>query len=214
MDKIWGLLLLIYSAKATHIEKTTTTHSTTEKINGKAFHSFYQANNGVYQEAWNIDDVPVLQEEFYKKRLEEIVKEETIAQEVAYHRQKEALTFQATCQKTLLKKIILSVIKDIEKLIMQIQEKSLQPYKIFSKDTIPSEIELNILMTTTLEQARHLATKPDKDFNYQEGELTLTLLEEYPKKLNKLFEETVKKAIQECNETEHLKKLLDLVNTL
>ncbi len=193
------------------IERKVSVDLVEERINGKLFSSRIDVTNGSLKGSWSIDGKQVQEDLFKETRKEEIIKELEIEESLQNQKRLEELRFKQEQQILVTKKIIKSLVITIEKNIAQFKDQNLVNYIKYSHDTIPSEIEFSALSVQKLEQARHLATTTNTEFSCDEGDKMIAILEDYPAKLQKLFQQTVKYAIEQCTDTQQLKKLLDII---
>lgn len=196
---------------AKRIERMISVDVIEERINGKIFSSRIEINNGSLKETWSIDGNPVDHDDYTKTRKEETIKEFDLEEHSNYKKRLEIYEFKQEQRIAATKKLIKSLIIDIEKVITQFKDHNITSYIRYSADTIPSEIEFLALSMQKLDQARHLATTDNKEFSCDEGDKMIATLEDYPAKLQKLFQQTVKYAIDQCTDSRQLKKLLDIV---
>lgn len=196
---------------AKRIERTLSVDLIEERINGKLFSSHIEVTNGSLKESWSIDGKPVDHDDYTEARKEETLKEFDLEEHSQYKKRLEIYEFKQEQRIAATKKLIKSLIIDIEKILTQFKDYNVASYMRYSADTVPSEIEFLALSSQKLDQARHLATTENNEFSCDEGDKMIATLEDYPAKLQKLFQQTVKYAIDQCTDSRQLKKLLDIV---
>jgi|GEM_PF-6902442 len=208
--------LLFFTAFA-RVERQACVELIEERINGILFSYRLDSACGGKSEAslkeqWMIDNKPVLKKEYDDRIAHEQLEELKRDRSREYEKRLEAYSFKNSQRIALFKKILRVTLKEIEEKYGQFERYGVRDYMAYSSDTVMSEIDFVNIPVQFLDFARRLVNSSDEDFSCQRAEALLATLEAYPSKLQVLFENTVKKAIARCNDTERLKKLLEVVS--
>lgn len=199
------------------VERNLSVELIDERIDGKLFTYRLDVASGTKaqnkrSEEWLIDGKAVEQEEYNKEidsaRLNELKaqREKEYAARLARHDFKQAQRI------ALNKKLIRNLIAQIEKKCTLFGKYELNEYIAYGPTTVASEIDFTNIPTHYLEPARQMLALGDEEFSFEQFNTLLTSLEEYPHKLDQLFEHTVKNAIERCDDTQRLKILLEVVS--
>lgn len=161
-------------------------------------------------EEFFVDDIPVLEEDFYHKldEAEQQEREEQREREIKERREK--IEFTVDTQNKILSKLILQTVSEIEQAVTKLQHPALQNYLLFSSETIPSQHEFDELTAIT-NYVKHDVPKLIEGHNTERLEFYESKLAIYPERLELLFRSSVDEAIQKCDNTSNLKDLLELV---
>lgn len=186
----------------------------------------YQNINGKVTEEWNINNNNVLKDEYFKKMFlvnqEEIAlkqEEELRKKEEEEFERKIALLKKEDEEKELTKNLKLQTLKrlvsleveSIEKEFDKLDKYQLEEYFVFENDTFYSSQGLEDVRIGLLNRARTVSIKGLEELAFDELREILGKLEVLPKKIISFFRSSVKFAINNCNDTKKLKRLLSLI---
>ena len=221
MNKIKLILyaLIINSSFSifSHVERHLSVELIEERINGVLFSYRYDHQIGCkvevsLKEQWLIDNKPVKKDEYDERIAREMVVQITLEREAKRQERVAMIEFKNTQQIALFRKLLISMMEEIKKSYARFAYYDLEAYLTYSNDTICSEVEFRSLLTQVCDPIKHLLSLNDDEFSCKRAEAVLDTVDKYPKKLQVLFENTVKKAIRECDNTTRLKKLLEVVS--
>ncbi len=186
----------------------------------------FQNINGKITEEWNINNNNVLKDE-YLKRIELISKEdvdlqkenelrkkeeEELSRKVALlKKQDEEKKFTKNLKLQTLKRLVSLEVESIEKEFEKLDKYQLEEYFIFEHDTFYSSQRLEDVRIGLLNRAKAVSTKGLEELDLDELKEILGKLEVLPKKINSFFRSSVKFAINNCNDTKKLKRLLSSI---
>ena len=199
------------------VERNLSVELIEERVNGKLFSYRLDIETGSkvknsQKEHYMIEGEITTRQEYDQKidfeRLQEIKaqREKEYSQRFAQHEFKRGQRIALT------KKILKNVIGEIEKKCTDFERYDLNQYMAYSPVTIENEIDFTNIATHYLEPARQFLFCSEEKFAFDQVESVLISLQHYPSKIGNLFEDTVKKAIEQCDDTERLKKLLEIVS--
>lgn len=120
--------------------------------------------------------------------------------------------FKETQRIAVSKKLLKKVIGQIEHHFALFDRYELGEYIQYSPETIENEIDFTTFSAQHLNPARHYLTISDEEFSLDKAHSLISHLQNFPDKLRILFEDTVKHAISQCDDTERLKKLLEIIS--
>jgi hypothetical protein len=186
----------------------------------------YQNINGKVSQLCQIDGEEVEKEEFEKRFNEteneekEIVRreeerkkeeEEQKQREILAKKKNEDQNFYQHTKLQLLKKLIGLEIEKIEDCFLKLDKYQLEEYFVFDADSFSSLQSLQETKTEQLADARKLTVCSPEELEMPQLQDTLKKLEILPERIERLFRESVKNAINQCNDTKRLKELLALM---
>ncbi len=198
------------------VERQVSAQLTEERVNGRLFgyridSSLSGKGGATIKEQWIIDSKPVSRQEyelaFEKEFLEEFRKE----REAEYQNKVKARVLKEEQRVLIVKKLLKNFIEKIEERCASFKKQGLEIYMAYSPDTIASEIDFINGGATLLEPAKRLLEISGENFKIEDAQKMVDMLEGYSKKVEILFESTVKKAVASCNDTEKLKKFLQIL---
>jgi hypothetical protein len=199
------------------VERNVSVELIEKRINGKLFAYRLDVMSGSKiensrKEQWSIDGKQLDREEYEQimdiDLLEQIKKEreEDYTARLARH------DFKKIQRVALTKKLIKKLINEIEQKCTAFQRYELNQYMVYNSNTIANEIDFTNIPTHYLAPARQLLSETDDEFPFEKAESVLASLQGYPNRIENLFEDAVKRAIDQCDDTERLKRLLEIVS--
>lgn len=198
------------SAKVVHEQRT---YERQEIINDLSFTYKEQEKNNKLTVHWFIDNQEVDEQIFQEKKLK--------AKEAAWKIKQEAEGLKRECKKEfnkkakqhLLKKIFVQELFHLEELIEIIKKYKLVPYFVFSPITFACQQDIDQLFNSIIPDLKKLSLQPEEDSAaHNLNELT-NKITSYSERLEKFLQETIDNAIERCNDTKVLKKLIKLVES-
>ena len=186
----------------------------------------YQNINGKITENWIVNEVFVSKDDYYKKiiqsereeeeikREQEILKieeEEKKQKEFLAQKEKEKEEFLRETQIQALRKLVCIELETVEKSLSKLNKYKVEQYFVYQEDTFPSEESFNDVKIELINQARELTLRNTDELNQDELKKVLSKLEVIPDKIERFFRQSVKYAINQCNDTKKLKELLSLI---
>ena len=187
----------------------TTIISTTEQVHNSTSFKHIITSNKLTEEFF-VNNIPVLQEEYYKKLDDAEQKERKHARDQEIAERREKIEFMVNAQNKINARLILQIADKIETATAKLQHPALEQYLLFSRETIPSQHELDELVKVITyikkEIARLIETYDSERLQFYENKLS-----PYPEKLELLFRSSINEAIKTCDSTSTLKELLTLV---
>jgi len=191
------------------------------------FTSKYQNINGKVAEQWLINDEVVSKEEYNKKFAWAEKEEERIVHEVeeqkrleAEQKEKELLArkkdedeqFANELRQEALKKLVKLELEKVGKAFTKLDKYQLEPFFVFEENSFPSEESLQEARVVLVAQARGLTIKSMDEVSCEELKDSLAKLEVLPDRIERFFRQSVRFAINRCNDTKRLKDLLALIS--
>ena len=188
--------------------KTTLVSTTEQNVNASNFKSVMTSEP--FEEAFYINDIPVLEDEYYNKldEAEQIEREQKRQKERDQRRAK--LEFTINSQNKITAKLIYKVIEQIETTLPKLKHPALTQYLQFASENIPSQHELDELVAI-INYVKRETQKLIGSYDTKRLTFYYTKLSEYPEKLELLFRSSVNEAIEKCDNTANLKELLELI---
>lgn len=198
-----GLISECSYAKNMHVRML---YASQEEINGIQF-SFQEENiDGVIHKQWAIDGDTVSQSEYHDEmeRAEATVRQkERLMSEQARVREQE--NKQALVRNGY-KKMIQLLLDNTVEWVHKIMHADVAAYcTTTEKAYLEETVELIVA------RAQRVVSAFDSEFDQQEAQQVIELLEPVPQQLKDLFYQVVNSAIQQCDDTKILKKLLELI---
>lgn len=199
------------------VERAVSVELIEERINGRLFSYRLEVVQGnkvqnTRKEQWVVDSQVLSQEEYEatidKERLEELREKRQKERQSRL----EKYEFNQAQRVALTKKIVRQLVEKIEDDCKKFNNYNLDHYMAYTDTTIASEIDFLNIPTHYLEPARQLLLASDDSFSFEKAQEIIDVLERYPIKLQGLFEDTVKNAIAYCDDTQRLKKLLEVIS--
>jgi hypothetical protein len=213
------LFLLLFGQKKSwaKIERDISVKLVEERVNQRLFCYRLDKVTGTKvekskKEQWFVDGQEVAKDAYGQMLDEARLVEIKEGREREYKAQLAHDEFKETQRVALTKKLLKKTILDVEEKCSQFDRYQLAEYMSYDASTVESEIDFSNISVQHLEPARYLLAVSDDEFSLHKAEMTITALEKYPVKLQVLFENTVKNAIHQCDDTERLKKLLEIVS--
>jgi len=169
--------------------------------------------NGLKKEQWLIDNKPVDQDYFDKQRLaaqqQELAEqqERERAAQVALEAKKNQLQMKAY------KKIFGASYATVEALLEKLQKYKLAPFAQFCPKTFASAQDLEQFSKIIMPELGKLLTKESGVIELHEFATITNRLQMYEERLQQFFIDTVENAINRCDDTKLLKKLIEVIES-
>lgn len=205
-------VILFFSCQtfAKSIEKSISVYIIEEKVDEKRFMHRSDLIDGKAHDLWAIDGQNVAYQEYEKALIDAEVSEvRKMRQQAEEHRKREQ-KFKMQAHYDIIKKIVHNYIVDINKELTRLDNILIAHFLQFDQDSIHSRDALGAI-EREVEQAYALLQRSDIHDIHDLKEIMKTL-EEYPRKLVKLYQNSVNHAIKTCDNTKDLKELLALVS--
>jgi len=182
-----------------------------EVINGKVFIYRDDMVNSEKKEIWSIDGQLVKKDEYEEAILDaerEVRRQERQQEE---EQRKKAQLFKGEMTLVLQKKILRLTVDKIDELLKKFDTHNLKDFLAYKKQTISKEL-FDDLKGELLPEAKRLVYKKDEEYSWDDMNLMLAKVENLDEKLDLFYQDTVRNAIQQCDDTRVLKDLLELVS--
>lgn len=205
-------LFFMFGALSAQRIKTVSVELVEEKYNGKLFTYRIDVVNGVKKEQWTMAGKSTDRETYEAELLFEKLQEAKDKREKVYQARIDKLEFKQQQRVALSKKLLKKEIDAVQKKFDLFEKYDLNEYYAFDSDSIASEIDFLNIPTQSIVPAQTYLQKNDDDFLLEKAEEYSETLQLYLEKLTTLFDDTVKKAINQCEDTQKLKDLLVIVS--
>lgn len=187
----------------------------------------YQNLNGKITESFSIDEQWITKEEFNKKFAWAESEEKRIQREEAEQKRLEALRqveevqqkrkeeeelFVREARLEGMKKLVKLELQNVESSFSKLDKYKLEDYFMFEENTFAHQDVLDESKIGLVAQARGVVIKNTDELETDELKDTLNKLEVLPDKIERFFRQSVKFAINQCNDTKRLKELLSLIS--
>jgi len=205
-------LLHISLIDAKSIKKVVTISVIEEQINGDTFVHRVDVIDGKKREQWAIDGKSVDHDTYIEHIIEaekEELKRERLKQEEEDAKQRD---FQIEMQHCLSKKMLSIVLKKIEKYLKKIDKYKLEQYIRYDSRSIPSEKEFDLVRHEYIPQVKNILNQSSNEVQLSQIKEMNELLNEYPERLHILFQDAIRNACDQSDDTKLLKELLELVS--
>jgi len=182
-----------------------------EVINGQVFIHRDDLVNNEKKEIWSINGQLVTQDKYQEAILDaerEVRKQERRLQE---ERRKKAQLFKNEMSLVLHKKILRLTVEKIDGVLKKFDTHNLTNFLAHKEDLISEELFENI-KEDLLPEAKRLIYKKDQECNWSDMNLMLAKVGDLDEKLELFYQDTVRNAIKQCDDTKVLKGLLELVS--
>jgi hypothetical protein len=211
------ILLLVTMPLAGGIKKETFVHYTQEQYNNCHFTHRVDMVDGVIKEQWSIEGVQVEAATYEQAILEAEMAEraqvrkardqERRAQELELVRQQE---FNRQSRLDIYRKKVQLALVTLETELAKLKDSRLVPYYAYSPQTFEHHEAFMNVVHKIPEQANQLLNKPASELSESALRSFGDFLEALPIKVRVFYRETIKQAIDRCNDTQLLKELLEL----
>jgi len=204
-------LLSVFSVYPKRTVEVVSVYCKKEVINEKVFIHRDDLVNSERKEIWSVDGQLVSQNEYEEVILDaekEVRRQERKIQE---ERRKKDQAFKDEVMLVLQKKILRLTVENIDEQLKKFDSHNLENFLAYKEDTISQELFEN-LKEELLPEAKRLLYKKDEDYNWADMNLMVAKVENLDEKLESLFQDTVRNAIKQCDDTKVLKDLLELVS--
>ena len=187
----------------------------------------YQNLNGKVTESFSVNDQWITKEEFSKKfvwaeseekRIERETQErkkqeeELKQKELLAQKKEEEEKFIQEAKIEGMKKLVKLELQNVENSFVKLDKYKLDNYFMFEENTFFNEDILNESKIGLVAQARGITIKNTEELDSNELKETLSKLEVLPDKIERFFRQSVRFAINQCNDTKRLKELLSLIS--
>lgn len=190
------------------IKKQVSIYYKEEMVHGKLFTYRLDIVNGTVKENWVVDEKSVGHDQYEQEILEAEKEERRIERENerGHHLKIENLKHEARMagQKKLLQEVIL----ELERIVNTVKEHNLELYLQFKPETIGSKEQYDSIVNTLLPEAHDVLDNSD----YKALQESWDELQEYPARMRLLLYETINHVIRTVDDTQFLKKLLELLD--
>jgi len=191
------------------------------------FTSKYQNINGKVAEQWLINDESISKEAYDKKiawaeneeaRLvlaaeeQKRIEIEQKEKELLARKKEEEEQFAKELRQEALKKLVKLELEKVEASFAKLDKYRLEPFFVFEENSFSSEESFQEAKVGLVAQARGVVIKSSEELSQEELKETLTKLEVIPDKVERFFRQSVRFAINQCNDTKRLKELLSLIS--
>lgn len=200
--------LLSFAIEAKQVRKMFV-EMTEEKIDGMTFVHELRLIDGKKEEKWQINGRPLAQNEYNQKILEAEFEERRKQREEDYQKQVRLAQLRVSMAEQATKKLLAHTVQEIEQGLEQLNRHELHPYLVYNSATFNDELELSNLKDHMLAEVRQLLTD---EFDPQQAQHKLRVIEAYPQKIANLFEHTVQNAINHCDDPKKLKNWLQMLS--
>ncbi len=192
------------------IEKSFSILAVEERINETRFLCRSDLIDGKLTEIWAVNGQKVSQEQYEEAILN--AEREEIRKNRALEAQKrrDEQEFKITAQYALVKKMLSTLVAEIEKVVVRVKNPLLYSYLSFSEHTFNSEMDF-IQLQEEVQKAKLLCSNDTLE-HLSMCQETFNRLELYPAKLTNLYQDSVNYAIKTCDNTRTLKELLAFVS--
>lgn len=211
---ILSLFFMFFESSIIHAQriKTVSVELIEEKYNGKLFSYRIDVVNGAKKEQWTIAGKVTSRDTYESELLFQKLEEEKNKREKEYQDRINRFELQQQQRVTLSKKLLKQDINAVQHKFDQFEKYDLNEYYAFNSDTVTSEIDFFNIPTQCIMPAKKYLQKNDDDFLVEKAEEYSESLQASLEKLTTLFDDTVKKAIDQCEDTQKLKDLLLIVS--
>ena len=187
----------------------------------------YQNLNGKITQNFSINEEWATEEEYFKKfawaeseekRIEREAEEQKrqealkLAMQEKEEREKEEAVFIKEAKIEGMKKLVKLELQNVETSFEKLDKYKLDNYFMFENGTFADEDDLNEVKIGLVAQSRGVIIKNTEELDEDELKNTLTKLEVVPEKIERFFRQSVRFAINQCNDTRRLKELLTLIS--
>lgn len=196
------------------------------KAGAVVFVEKYQNVNGKITENFSVNDVAVLKDEFLKrflnaqeeekalqKEVEENKKreEEKMKEELELQKKREEEQARTSTQIQALKKLINIELDKVQTSFLNLDKYKIDEYFVFEQETFSNLQVLQDNRINLINQAKEFTMRSEEHLKVEELKEILKKLEVLPDKVERFIRNSVKFAINQCNDTKKLKELLTLV---
>ncbi|MCF7900388.1 hypothetical protein K9K77_02665 [Candidatus Babeliales bacterium] len=211
---ILSLFFMFFESSIVHAQriKTVSVELIEEKYNGKFFSYRIDVINGVKKEQWIISGKATDRDTYESELLFQKLEEEKNKREKEYQERITRFELQQQQRVALSKKLLKKEINAVQHKFDQFKKYDLNEYYAFNSQTIASEIDFLNIPAQCIIPAKTYLQKDDDDFLVEKAEEYSETLQIYFNKLTCLFDDSVKKAIDQCEDTQKLKDLLVIVS--
>jgi hypothetical protein len=218
MQKQLPLAFIFCLATSAWVKKETYIRYIREEADGQVFAHRAKVADGVVETVWTINDKPVSEEDYHERyvaaRTSEL-KVERQAQQAAQHAHEQELAeqqkFARNARVLVHKKAVQEQIGAIEKLLAQVKNPRLEPYYVFGEQSFASRELFLQVSNELITQAKVTVARSEDELTETELMTLATQLEQQPTRLRNFYRNTVKHAINSCDDTRMLKEFLELL---
>lgn len=189
--------------------RTVLVSSVEEKLAGKLFSHRIDVIDGVKKEQWTINGKRVDQSTYERDILAAELEESTAKRAEDYAQRVKMVEFQDQARSSVLKKLLHEAVQDVEQRLAKFKKYEIMPYLAYKTETVSNEVEFTNIGTYGVTPARNLLFSA---FDAGLARDSLEKLEGYSVKLTTLFEDSVHRAINQCDDPKKLKKWLEMLS--
>lgn len=180
-----------------------------EKIAGKLFSHRIDSVDGVKKEQWMMNGKRVDQAVYEREILAAELEETKAKREEDYAQRVKMVEFQDQARSAVLKKLLYTAMQDVEQWLVKFKKYEIMPYLAYKPETISNEVEFANISSYGIAPARTLLFST---FDLELAKDSVDKLEGYSVKLATLFQDSVTRAIHQCDDSKKLKKWLELLS--
>lgn len=193
------------------LEKSVATSLTETRIGDDHFLHRIELDNGKRSQEWRINGSPVSAQDYEETLLEAEKEERRKELRRKEKRMQQDITLHDCARADIVKKLLSRSISEVRTHIDRLHEYGLHEYYHFSPHTVLSQGELDELFLEQLPYVESLVSAASGCSSYELSH-ALERLEQWPDRLQQFFNDTLKDAVQRCDDTQRLKRLLDLLS--
>lgn len=192
--------------------KHTVTDTTSRTVDNHAFIFTIETEDGIVSETRTVDDVIVTPRDYEKALAEaERAEHEREIELLRADAEKKAVDMRRV-QKKAAQKLIETGLDHVKAELKRIDEYALEPHLLWDAKTITSHEEYDRLIKKTIPQAEKTVASTDDEYleNVDQIKADAKQLEDYAQRLSALFLESVNHVIAHTQDTELLKRLMEI----
>lgn len=208
---VLGIVIAFFSCKLNFcaVRKLVSVTVIEDIINGVTFTHRIDYLDGAAKELWAINGVATSANEFEQQIHEQERIERSKERSQQAERVRAQMQFHDEFQRMCQLKIIRKLMQEIRSLIHAIENPRLQPFIVYAQHTVASSKDFQERIRSVLQEEAHFTANNAQLTNIQIQEF-LTRLEPMPEQLQQLYQQTLKNACNQSDDTALLKELLQL----
>lgn len=204
------ILSLFINLFSREVQKDVVVRYRQEKVNGVIFLYRVDIIDGKSAETFMIDGKKTEEGDYFDSILEAEKIENRMERENERNKFLKNFEVKEKSQKKILKKLLNLNIEKLEVQIKKIQNSLLKNFFVFSNKSIASQEDFIKIESELLAKSKELSSKDIEHFEPDLAKNIIKQLEEYQDKLETLLQDSIKNAIDNSDDTQLLKSLLDL----
>lgn len=218
MQKQLPFIFLFCLTSSAWVKKETYVRFTREETDGQVFSHRVKVADGLVENVWTINDKAVPEDEYHEKylvarsaELKAELQAQQAVQQAAEQEMAQQQQFARQARVLVHKKALQEQIGVIEKLLAQVRNPRLEPYYVFGENSFVSRELFAQVTNELLSQAKTTAARSEEELTETEVVTLIAQLEQQPARLKNFYRNTVKHAINSCDDTQLLKEFLELL---